>query len=346
MSINMLLSFGAGEIAAVSIFGAILIALIIYLAFVPMKSWWTALFGGAYIPTFKLLSIKNRKINVSEVVNAFVLVKKSKYNISLNEIESFVQSGGNIQEVLTAIKLASDAGLSMTFSLACAMDLANHNVVESVQNAINSKVITVDGIRAFTQDEREMIVSARASIKLNLEKYIDGLGEEDLKSVINAWILENISHTKCYKDILTDPSKSLLVNFNMKVVGQKSMYSIEDISISKVEVGRNLSLEREIQSAEKEKVYVQIEAEKKKNAEEIKELQMRTKTEAKKSAMLEAEAEVPKALSQAIKEGRFSVMDYYKLMNLQADTALRRSIIQSDKKEENPFGDDEGDLFE
>lgn len=344
MSNNMLLSFGTGEIVTVAIFGALLISFIIYLAFVPMKCWFTALFGGAYIPTFKLLGMKNRKITVADVVNAFVLIKKSKYNVTLNEVESFVQSGGNIQEVLNALKLANNSGINLSFKLACAIDMANHNVCEAVQNAINSKVVTIDDIRSFTQDEREVIVSARVSIKLNLEKYIDGLGEEDLKSAVNAWILENISHIKTYKEILTSPSKALLSNFDLKVVGNKSMFSIEDISIAKVEVGKNLSLEKEIQSAEKEKVYAQIEAEKKKNAEELKEIQMRTKTEAKKSAMLEAEAEVPKALSQAIKEGRFSVMDYYKLMNLQADTALRRSIITGDKKDDDSF--DEGDLFE
>ena len=47
------------------------------------------------------------------------------------------------------------------------------------------------------------------------------------------------------------------------------------------------------------------------------------------------------AISQAIKEGRFSVMDYYKLMNLQADTALRRAIISDNKNQDN----NDGDLF-
>ena len=68
---------------------------------------------------------------------------------------------------------------------------------------------------------------------------------------------------------------------------------------------------------------------------------MRTKTEEMKSAVLQAEAEVPQAISQAIKEGRFSIMDYYKLMNLQADTALRRAIINDNKK----AFDDGGDLY-
>jgi len=52
-----------------------------------------------------------------------------------------------------------------------------------------------------------------------------------------------------------------------------------------------------------------------------------------KTNVLSAEAEVPKALAQAIQEGRFSIMDYYKLMNLQADTAMRRSVSGQDTGE-------------
>lgn len=343
-----LLLFGTPEIVTVSIFGAILVAFIIYLAFVPMKSWFTALFAGAYIPTFKLLAMKNRKLDVSAITKAYIISKKSRLGLKLAQVESFVECGGDIMEVISALNFAKDAGIIISFELACAIDRANHNVVECIQNHLNSKVIAVDDIRGFTKDEHEIITSARVSVKLNLSNYVNGLGVDDLKSTINAWILENISHCPRYKDILTDPNKTLLGNFDLRVVAQKSMYDILDVSICRVEVGRNLVMEKEIQEAEKAKVYAQIEAERMKNAEEIKELQMRTKTEAMKSEMLEAEAEVPKALSQAIKEGRFSVMDYYKLMNLQADTALRRSIIDGEKKQskEFDFDDDEGDLFE
>ena len=342
-----LLLFGTPEIVTVSIFGAILIGFIVYLAFVPMKSWFTALFGGAYIPTFKLLAMKNRKLDVETITKAYILSNKSKLGLKLAQIESFTECGGNILEVITALNFAKDGGINLSFELACAIDRASHDVIECVQNHLNSKVITVEDIRGFTKDEREIITAARVSVKINLQNYVNGLGVEDLKSTINAWILENISHCPKYKDILTDPNKTLLGNFDLRVVAQKSMYDILDVSICRVEVGRNLVMEKEIQEAEKEKVYAQIEAERMKNAEEIKELQMRTKTEAMKSEVLEAEAEVPKALSQAIKEGRFSVMDYYKLMNLQADTALRRSIIEGEKKKGFDFDDDdEGDLFE
>ena len=335
------LLFGATEIALVSVFGAILVALIVYLCFVPMKSWFTALFAGAYIPTFKLIDIKNNKLDVKSVVSAYILAKKAKLNIKLTEIENIILAGGNIVEIINAMKLAENAKLKLDLNLACAIDSTSKEVLSIVNQSINSRLITIDDIKGFTPDGVEIIATANVAIKVDLSRYVDGLGEEELKSTISAWIMENICKSKDHKLILKEPNISLLSNLDLRVVTKNSMYKVLDINISEVKIGRNLNTEREIQAAEKEKIYAQIEAERMKNAEEIKELQMRTKTEQMKSNVLQAEAEVPRAISQAIKEGRFSVMDYYKLMNLQADTALRKAIIDENKNA--PYDDDDDD---
>ena len=335
------LLFGATEITLVSVFGAILVALIVYLCFVPMKSWFTALFAGAYIPTFKLIDIKNNKLDVKSVVSAYILAKKAKLNIKLTEIENIILAGGNIVEIINAIKLAENAKLKLDLNLACAIDSTSKEVLSIVNQSINSRLITIEDIKGFTQDGVEIIATANVAIKVDLSRYVDGLGEEELKSTISAWIMENICKSKDHKLILKEPNISLLSNLDLRVVTKNSMYKVLDINISEAKIGRNLNTEREIQAAEKEKIYAQIEAERMKNAEEIKELQMRTKTEQMKSNVLQAEAEVPRAISQAIKEGRFSVMDYYKLMNLQADTALRKAIIDENKNA--PYDDDDDD---
>lgn len=342
MSYTSLLNFGTAEIVLVSVFGAILLGLITYLCFVPMKNYLTALFSGAYIATFRLISIKNRKLDVSHVVNSYIMAKKSKLKINLKELESLILSGGDAVNTISAMNLAKNAGVELNFELASAIELASHNIIEVVTDSFNSKVVEIEKISAFTQDDIELIVSARMSVKINLSKYKDGLGIDDLKGTVNAWILENIAKFKSHKDVLKEPNKSLLSNLDFRVITQKSMYNVIDINISAVEVGRDLNVEREIKSAEKERIFAQIEAERRKNAEEIKEIRQRTKTEEMKTAVLEAEADVPRALSEAIKEGRFNVMDYYKLMNLQADTALRRAIIN--EKSEDP-DNNEGDFF-
>lgn len=342
MAYQSLLNFGTAGIVCVSVFGAIFLGMVIYLCFVPMKNYFTALFSGAYIATFKLISIKNRKLDVPHVVNSYIMAKKSKQQITLKQIESLILSGGDAVAVISAMNMATSAGLKLNFELASAIELSTHNILNVVADSINSKVVEIENICAFTQDDIELTVKARMSVKINLAKYKDGLGIDDLKGTINAWILENLAKAKSHKDVLKEPNRTLLSNLDFRVITQKSMYNIIDINISAVEVGRDLNVEREIKSAEKERIFAQIEAERRKNAEEIKEIRQRTKTEEMKSVVLEAEADVPRALSEAIKEGRFNVMDYYKLMNLQADTALRRAIIS--EKNENPE-DDEGDFF-
>lgn len=337
-----LLLFGTTEIVLVSVFGAIILALTIYACFVPLKSWFTALFSGVYIPSWTMISFKNKRLDIDKIIDALSISKKSKLGISLQDIVNIFISGGDGLEVIRAIKLATDAKIYLDLQLASAIELSSHRVVEIVNESINSQLIEVADIKAFTQDKIEIIASANVSIKLNLSKYLSGLGLDDLKSNIKAWILENIAKTNDHKTILKEPNQALLSNLDLRVITKNSMFNVIDINISSISLGRDLNAEKEMQAVEKEKIYAQIEAERRRNAEEIKELQMRTKTEEMKSSVLQAEAEVPMAISQAIKEGRFSVMDYYKLMNLQADTALRRSIINESK---NKSTQDDGDDY-
>jgi uncharacterized protein YqfA (UPF0365 family) len=45
-----------------------------------------------------------------------------------------------------------------------------------------------------------------------------------------------------------------------------------------------------------------------------------------RAKLVEAEAEVPKAMADAFRTGMLGIMDYYKLRNIHADTDMRRSI--------------------
>ena len=51
--------------------------------------------------------------------------------------------------------------------------------------------------------------------------------------------------------------------------------------------------------------------------------------EESRAKVVEAEAEVPKAIAQAFREGTLGIMDYYKLRNIRADTDMRSSIARA-----------------
>jgi uncharacterized protein YqfA (UPF0365 family) len=62
---------------------------------------------------------------------------------------------------------------------------------------------------------------------------------------------------------------------------------------------------------------------------------MKAKAQEARAKVIEAEAQIPQAMAEAFRNGNLGVMDYYKLQNTQADTAMRESIAKggnADKK--------------
>ena len=69
---------------------------------------------------------------------------------------------------------------------------------------------------------------------------------------------------------------------------------------------------------------------------------MKARVQEMRAPVVESEAEVPKALAQALKEGKMGVMDYYSLRNLLADTGMREAISRSSDPAHQSEGDDAG----
>ena len=60
--------------------------------------------------------------------------------------------------------------------------------------------------------------------------------------------------------------------------------------------------------------------------------EMKAKVQEMRAIVVQAEAEVPKALAKALASGKMSAMDYYNLQNVQADTSMRNAISQKETK--------------
>ena len=60
------------------------------------------------------------------------------------------------------------------------------------------------------------------------------------------------------------------------------------------------------------------------------EQEMKAKAEEARANVIQAEAEVPKAMAEAFRNGNLGIMDYYRMKNIQADTAMRDNIAKPD----------------
>ena len=62
-----------------------------------------------------------------------------------------------------------------------------------------------------------------------------------------------------------------------------------------------------------------------------------------RSRVVEAEAQIPKAIATAFESGHLGVMDYYRLNNIQSDTKMRKALAGDDHDEKQDEKDENKD---
>ena len=100
-------------------------------------------------------------------------------------------------------------------------------------------------------------------------------------------------------------------------------FEILSIDIADVDIGRNVGAELQTDQADADKKIAQAQAEQRRAMAVAEEQEMRAR-------VVEAEAQVPLALSEALRSGNLGVMDLYRMQNVQADTQMRSSIASDD----------------
>ncbi|NLZ53892.1 MAG: UPF0365 family protein, partial [Thermoanaerobacteraceae bacterium] len=99
------------------------------------------------------------------------------------------------------------------------------------------------------------------------------------------------------------------------------------------DVGRNIGAQLQTDQAEADKRIAQARAEERRAMAVAKEQEMKAMVQEMRAKVVESEAEVPKAMAEALKQGKLGVMDYYNMRNIMADTQMRDSISKLGQKD-------------
>ena len=103
-------------------------------------------------------------------------------------------------------------------------------------------------------------------------------------------------------------------------------YEILSIDIADIDVGRNIGAQLQMDQAEADKRIAEAKAEERRAMAVALEQEMKAKTQEMRALVIEAESQVPKAMAEALKNGKLGVMDYYNMQNVMADTNMRNAI--------------------
>jgi uncharacterized protein YqfA (UPF0365 family) len=324
---------GIGFITAIVF--ASLIGLWILFYFIPVGLWFQAILSGVRISLLQLIFMRWRKVPPAVIVNALINAKKAGLELSPNQLEAHYLAGGHVQKVINALISADKANIPLNFNSATAIDLAGRDVFEAVQLSVNPRVIDTPPVAAVAKDGIQLIAKARVTVRANIQRLVGGAGEETILARVGEGIVSSIGSAESHKVVLENPdSISKLVL--SKGLDSGTAFEILSIDIADIDVGKNIGAELQIDQANADKNIAQARAEERRAMAVALEQEMKAKAQEARAAVILAEAEIPKAIADALRNGNLGVLDYYRMQNIQADTEMRSAIANpsSKKKEE------------
>ena len=318
----MVVSFGFLVFAIVII---AIFALIVFTWLIPVQLWVAAWASGAKVKLISLIGMRLRKIPPKVVVIPRISAVKAGLDVSIEKLEAHFLAGGHVPQVVNALISADKASIALSFDRAAAIDLAGRNVLEAVKMSVNPKVISTPIVSAVAKDGIQLKAMSRVTVRANIDRLIGGAGEETVIARVGEGIVTTIGSAATHKDVLENPD-SISKNVLSKGLDAGTAFEILSIDIADVDVGENIGAQLQTAQAEADKKIAQAKAESRRAMAVAQEQEMKARVQEMRAKVIEAEAEVPKAISHAFREGKLGVMDYYNLRNIQSDTSMRERI--------------------
>lgn len=307
----------------------IIVIIMIFLSFVPLGLWISAVSAGVKVGIFSLIGMRLRRVRADKIIRPLIKAQKAGMDVNANQLESHLLSGGRVDNVVDALIAAHRANLDLSFERAAAIDLAGRNVFEAVRMSVTPKIIETPWISAVAINGIEVKVVAKVTVRTNLARLVGGAGEETIIARVGEGIVTTVGSSQNHKSVLENPdmiSRTVLA----KGLDNGTAFEILSIDIADVDIGRNIGAHLQIQQAEADKQIAQAKAEERRATAIAKEQEMKAEVEHMKSKVVEAEAQVPMALAEALRNGNLGVMDYYRMQNIQSDTNMKNNIGMTD----------------
>ena len=317
-----------------AVLGVVVIAIAVFVGVVPISVWIRAMVSGAHISAMRLIGMKLRNIEVGMLVDCYINAKKAGVQLTIDDLETHFMAGGNVERVVDALITAHGAKIELSVETAKAIDLANRDILAAVKQSVNPVVITTPEIAAVAKDGIELRVKARVTVQSNINKLIGGAGEDTIIARVGEGIVTTVGSAETHEDVLENPdliSKTVL----NKGLDSGTAFNILSIDIADIDVGRNIGAKLQAERAEADMQIAQAKAEERRAMAIAAEQEMRAKTQEMRANLLNAESEVPRAISTAFSNGQIGVLDYYKMQNILADTNMRNSLSGGERRKRN-----------
>lgn len=326
--------------------GGVILALIIviFLAILGqfISLWFQALLSKARVSIADLIGMRFRRVDPRIIVISRIRAVKAGLEVSTNQLETHYLAGGRVQNVVSALIAAKRARIDLEWDTAASIDLAGRDILDAVNTSVNPKVIDCPNpnlgrptIDAVAKDGIQLKARARVTVRTNIARLIGGATEETVIARVGEGIVSSIGSAETHKQVLENPDNISRVVM-ARGLDSGTAFEILSIDIADVDVGDNIGAKLQSDQAEADKFRFQAEAEKRRAMAVAQEQEFKAEEQKNRAQVVLAEAEVPKAMAEAFRQGNLGIMDYYRMKNVMADTSMRESIAKPEDNGTEP----------
>ena len=315
------------------VFGVIFLAIFARFA----RLWVQSVMTGAGVGMFDLMRMWFRKVNPTVITRTKIMAVQAGLDddeeLTTKALEAHYMAGGNVPLVIRSMIAARKAKIiELSFRRATAIDLAGRNILEAVQTSVSPRVIdcppqtgkrmTLD---AVAKNGIQLKVKARVTVRANLDQLIGGATEETIVARVGEGIVSAIGSAETHAEVLANPDRISRAVLARKLDSQTA-FEIVSIDIADIDVGDNIGARLQADQAEADTRVARAQAEGRRAMAVSQEQEYLAGIEENRAKLVEAEAQIPKAMADAFRTGKLGILDYYRLKNVQADTDMRESI--------------------
>lgn len=314
-----------GTLVLVVIVIALLIGIALFLYYFPLGLWIRTVAAGVPLSILSLIRMRIIGVPAGLLVANLVRARKAGLPLTVDQLQSHILAGGNIDKVTLAMIAAQRAQIPLEWQRAAAIDLAGRDVLDALQTSVNPKVIETPLFQGVAQNGIQLNVKARITVRSNLDRYVGGAGEPTIVARVGEGVVSAVGAAVDHKEVLEYPdriSKAVLA----KGLDAGTAFEIVSIDIADVDVGKNIGADLQTSQAEADRKIAQAKAAERQYAALAAEQEMKAQTQQMRAKVVEAEAQIPEAIAEAFRAGHLGVMDYYRLNNVKADTEMRGAI--------------------
>src|SRR5207244_5893790 len=282
-----------------------------------------------------LVGRKPRNVDYAMIVRQTIALVQAGVKIATEDLEAHYLARGNVPKTATAVIAAHKAGMDLPWRVAAAIDLAGRDILDAVKTSVNPKVIdcpdpskgrtTLEGV---CKNGIQLRAKARVTVRTKLDRLVGGATEATIIARVGEGIVKAIGSAEHHTDVLANPSLISQAVLKSSLDAQTA-FEIVSVDVAEIDVGVNVGAQLQANQAEADLRVAQANAEKRRALAVALEQEMRANVEENRAKLVLAEAEVPKAISEAFRDGHLGVMDYYTMRNLPSCTAMRNGIARA-----------------